>query len=221
MALCITWRTAHNVVPRSWFKWKLAAFRHQAAEIKVPDLKRLVGLGYGAATITQSSTVASHFIIVIIKMQSWEDKELFDINYLTGILILWTYKKIVVSLCPWQVPQTLVLRKTFIHQQQQIHKENNSNEWIVNSNCQGGCQYSTPPWWVTMGFIPGRGSYQAGGQTVHTVTLWHRFLAPNGGNNNNDNNGRNEGHRFFGHFGTIVGDVVGGLGSLILLGGYS
>ncbi len=23
-----------------------------------------------------------------------------------------------------------------------------------NGNCSCGCQYSTPPWWVTMGFVP-------------------------------------------------------------------
>lgn len=25
---------------------------------------------------------------------------------------------------------------------------------MSDSNCNCGCQYSTPPWWVTMGFVP-------------------------------------------------------------------
>ena len=81
-----------------------------------------------------------------------------------------------------------------------------------NGNCCCGCQYSTPPWWVTMGFIPPY-SYQGGGQTVHTATPG---TATVGGTTTTTTTGGTKGTGTSGNpLGTILGDVVGGIGSLL------
>lgn len=81
----------------------------------------------------------------------------------------------------------------------------------TENNCSCHCQYSTPPWWVTMGFSPNNGAAHSTG-TVSTTPATPQQPVP--ANPTGSSNSGSSGNPLSG-IGNVLGSVVSGLGGLL------
>lgn len=82
-----------------------------------------------------------------------------------------------------------------------------------NCNCCCGCHYSTPPWWVTMGFVPPYNNQHVQGTPASPAPTGSsvNVAPPNVGTPL----GHAQGGSTSGGLGGIIGSVLGPLGGLL------
>lgn len=83
-----------------------------------------------------------------------------------------------------------------------------------NCNCCA-CQYSTPPWWVTMGFIPPYGYQGPSGGGTPTRGTGTPMTPLNPGTPTGTTAQPQQPQQSGGGLGSIIGDVLGPIGGVL------